>query len=118
MPERPNDRPAAGGTPISDDDPRLIVIVGSDKFPRPGLETYFAESSARSEREVDVEIETWCSCDAVIRTYCSCNKVCRCVGHVSCRCVGHVGCGCVGHSSCSCDSHSFRSGGCRCAPVH
>jgi hypothetical protein len=108
MPQRPNDRPAAGGTPISDDDPRLIVIVGSDKFPRPGLETFFAESSKRTERETEVEIETWCSCDAVIRTYCACNKVCRCVG--KCTCVGHV--------SCSCHSHSSRSGGCRCAPVH
>lgn len=113
MPERPNDRPIVGAQPIGDSDPRLVIIAGSEKFPRPGLETFFAQGTPRSESRP--EAQTLCGCDPVVRTFCACNKVCRCVG--ACSCVG--ACGCVGHRSrCSCDSHSVRTGGCRCAPVH
>ena len=93
----------------SDDEPRLYVVVNGDKFPRPGLDTFFAEAAPKGRKTV----VTGCSCDPVVATYCSCNKV------AVCRCVSV--CSCAGHRRCSCDSHTSsgtRVTGCRCAPVH
>lgn len=137
MADPPNDRQAPSG---GGDAPRLYLVVKGVKFPRPGLETYFAQSGTGPP---PTRADPHCSCDQVAGVYCSCNKVCRCVpacscvGYVNCGCVGHVGCGCVGHASCPCVSHTscgcvghtgcgcvgHRSGGsrvtgCRCAPVH
>ena len=123
MPDAPDDRtppkPADAGEP-----PRLYVVVKGVKFPRPGLETYFAQSGGGPE---PARRDPVCSCNPVVGVYCSCNKVCTCVpvcgcaGHRSCGCVGHTSCGCVGHT-CSCVGHSsgrsYGGGGCRCAPVH
>lgn len=141
MIDRPDDRPAPPSIETSDD-PRLFVLVNGEKFPRPGLETYFADSGAVTET---------CSCHPVVAAYCSCNKVrtCSCVPVCTCEAV----CSCVAHkqtvctcdsvrkqtctcnpvrrsvctcesvrSRCSCDNHSSGGGrvvtGCRCAPVH
>lgn len=108
MAERPNDRPDAASPPEAGgpaDEPRIFVVVDGRKFPRPGLETFFADTSGPAP---------------VVGTYCACNKVCRCVpvcgavGYKACSCVGNI-CSCVGHRS---YGGGFVGGGCRCAPVH
>lgn len=130
MADGPDDR--VTGTPETDANevPEIYMIVNGEKFPRPGLETYFAEAKPSGESR--------CSCDSVGGIYCSCNKVtvcscvpvctcqaaCTCVG--ACKCVAHRRCQCVGHRTCQCVGHrspgSRGSGGsvvgCRCAPVH
>lgn len=96
-PERPDDRPvapAAGG-----EDPQLFILVGSEKFPRPGLETYFAAPPDSMS-----DSGTGCGCHPVVGVYCSCNRVCSCVPV----------CSCVGHG----ESSGGGGGGCSCAPVH
>ena len=107
MPDQPNDRLSNEMGALSNEDPRIYVVVGGKKFPRPALETFFVDvppGAKDGHRD-------GCSCHPVAATYCSCNKVCTCV----------PACSCVGHTSCSCDSHSSSGGtvvGCRCAPVH
>ncbi|RJQ56590.1 MAG: hypothetical protein C4521_00195 [Actinobacteria bacterium] len=114
MSRKPDDRPKAqdesGGA-----NPEIYVIVDGKKFPKPGLETLFAdvdEAGSRNKGE-----------DYVVGVYCSCNKVCTCIPQAAprgCSCVSQTRCSCVGQARCSCDSH--RGGGsttgCRCAPVH
>jgi hypothetical protein len=99
MTERPNDRPRVSGADL---EPRIFVIVDGKKFPRPGLETFFA--SPETDQTGGKPRQDGCSCHPVGGVICTCMKVCRCVGHTSCSCVSH------------------RSGGggygCRCAPVH
>ena len=112
MTDRPNDRPSAGNAAPDDPEPRLTVIIDGREFPRPGLETFFAESGREGQEAEPQQRREGCSCHPVAGVYCSCNKVCTCIPV----------CGCVGHVSCSCDSHRSRGGGtvygCRCAPVH
>lgn len=100
MPNKPDDRPKTQPVAGPDVDPKIFVVINGTKFPRPALETYFAQPVE--------ERPAGCSCHPVVGVYCQCNKVCTCVPV----------CGCVGHVSCSCDSHSSGGGGCRCAPVH
>lgn len=112
---KPDDRPKKIE---NDKDPKIYIIVGKNKFPRPGLETFFAEPTAQQKTS-----KLGCSCDKVIGTYCSCNKVCTCVPVSSCSCVAHKTCSCVGYkvrtrSKCSCVGYYRRTTGCRCAPVH
>jgi len=100
MAEKPNDRPKTKIDKKDESEPKIYIIVDGQKFPRPGLETFFAEpEEGQTERD-----RQGCSCHPVVGAYCSCNKVCTCVPV----------CSCVGHSS-----SSTRGGyGCRCAPVH
>ena len=95
-PDKPNDRPDANSGGQSDADPKIYVVVNGKQFPRPALETMFAEAKPG-------KADSGCSCHPVVGVYCSCNKVCSCVGQT---------CSCVGHSS------GGVSYGCRCAPVH
>ena len=147
MGDKPDDRPKKV-PPGRDNDPKIFIVIDDRKFPRPGLETFFAEPHSRSDRV------SGCSCHPVVSTYCSCNKVCTCVPVSSvtkddsrrkvtssrnrcscvpvstskrrCSCVGYTrrrsSCSCVRYtrSSCSCVGYTRRSGGygCRCAPVH
>ena len=113
MGDKPTDRLGQGVPATGDEDPKIFVVVDGRKFPRPGLETYFADTRYGSEKEGGG--------DSVVGTYCSCNKVCTCVpvcarvGHARCGCVGYTSCGCVGHTS---SGGGGGGGGCRCAPVH
>ena len=115
MPDRPDDRvkPIPGKEEL---EPRLFLVVKDTRFPRPGLDTWFASidekaSTRGSDKGTDPKA---CSCDSVGGSYCSCNKVCDCVP--ACGCVGHSSCSCVGHTSSG--GSSYGGGGCRCAPVH
>jgi hypothetical protein len=105
MADAPNDR-AKSGSP-GEADPRIFVVVNGQRFPRPSLETFFAEvvPSEAPERQGG------CTCYPVVGIVCTCKRICTCVGH--CSCVGHSSCSCVGHSS-----GGGGGGGCRCAPVH
>lgn len=105
MLDKPNDTLASVSTPTADKMPEIYMIINGEKFPRPGLETFFAETKPSSTTTHG------CSCDPVAGVYCSCNKVnqCTCVPVCTCQAV----CGCVGHQS----GGSVRTG-CRCAPVH
>jgi hypothetical protein len=94
MENKPNDRLSNFVDSTSTEEPRIYVILDGKKFPRPGLETFFADVS-----EQNTATQTGCSCHPVVGTYCKCNKV--------------TVCGCVGHTS-----SSSGGGGCRCAPVH
>jgi hypothetical protein len=128
MQDKPDDRPQIPGGLLSDPDPRVTVVVNGERFPRPGLETFFARTPAR-----EVVEEDGCSCHPVVSVYCSCNKVtvcncvpvctcqgvCSCVGRPVCTCQGV--CSCVGRPTCGCDNHRSSGStvtGCRCAPVH
>jgi hypothetical protein len=133
MPQPPNDRLPSGG--LSANEPRIYAIAGGERFPRPALETFFAQDRS----SVNAGARPGCGCDPVAKVYCSCNKVhrCECVAHTTCPCVAHPACGCVGHTACPCVAHSacgcvghtcgcvghYSGGGgvivgCRCAPVH
>ena len=106
--KKPDDRIDGDAFATSTADPKIFVVVDGRRFPRPGLETYFASAQDGPCRE---HHDTGTS-QAAIGTYCSCNKVCSCVP--VCGCVGYKACGCVGHIS-----HCYGGGyGCRCAPVH
>ncbi|HPA20128.1 MAG TPA: hypothetical protein PLU30_20435 [Verrucomicrobiae bacterium] len=96
MSDKPDDRPRAETTDL---EPRIFVIVRGKKFPRPGLETFFAAPEASQPQD-------GCSCHPVGAVICTCMKVCRCVGHTSCSCVSHR------------SSGGGYGRGCRCAPVH
>ena len=95
---KPKDKPKKTATPVYEA-PQLFAVVDDEKFPRPGLETFFADSQS-----APVPAENNCSCHPVGGVYCQCNKV------RVCSCVGYVGC--------SCNSHTSGRAGCRCAPVH
>ena len=118
MANKPNDRPAPNPPQPGDDAPKIFAVVNGKKFPRPALETFFAQSAPGQSKTTQGDS----SCNPVAATYCSCNKVCTCEG--VCSCVGHRSCSCDSHTSraagCSCNSHSSGGGsyGCRCAPVH
>ncbi len=138
MPEKPNDRPKKNKAGSRGDDPKIYLIVDGRKFPRPGLETLFAEYSPEADETTEVKIETYCVCNKV----CTCDSVCTCdtVGSkeetvverkvrysareqervaAANRRVRRSKCYCV--EFCLCDSHSScygGGGGCRCAPVH
>ena len=101
MEQPPTDRPKPWAASQEESDPKIFVVVNDRKFPRPGLETFFA-------RPAEGKSGDGCSCHPVAGAFCSCNKVCTCVPV----------CSCVGHVTCSCDSHSTTRSGCRCAPVH
>ena len=117
MTDKPDDRPKKEESGPSFEEPEIYLIISGKKFPRPGLETYFADTKPGSSGT--------CGCAPVVGMFCSCNKVrkCSCVPvctcQAACGCVAHK-CSCVDHQGCSCDSH--QSGGtvtgCRCAPVH
>ncbi len=92
--EKPNHRLETVSAPEGED-PRIVTVVGKERFPRPGLETFLAQPSG--DRHED---PSRCSCHAVGCYVCTCNKV-------------RV-CSCDGYSS----SGSRSGGGCRCAPVH
>jgi hypothetical protein len=102
--DKPDDRPKQTASQDNAEEAKIFIIVNGQKFPRPGLETFFAQSGVGRDPQ--------CACNPVVGVFCSCNKVCTCVPV----------CGCVGHRSCSCDSHTSGGGGvitgCRCAPVH
>lgn len=106
MPEKPNDRPkpTTAAPKEKDVDPRIFVVVDGQKFPRPSLETFFAQAPADATPDA-----SGCACHPVLLPVCTCNKVCSCVP--VCSCDAHTTCSCVGHSS---------GGGtyCQCAPVH
>lgn len=111
--KKPDDRPKQAAAPQGDaGEPKIFVVVNGQKFPKPGLETFFAQSGVGKDPD--------CGCNPVTGVYCSCHKVCTC--HPQCGCVGHKSCSCVGHHSCSCVGHYSGGGGtvtgCRCAPVH
>lgn len=134
MPEKPDDR-LKTMSDITDEKPKIYVVINGEQFPRPGLETFFvetAEGGANGQKSSD-------SSQPAAGVYCSCNKVksCSCVpantkktttatakGSNTSKTteVKKSSCGCVGHSSCSCASHRPSSSGggygCRCAPVH
>ncbi len=114
MSDKPKDRPEQKDPETAVEPPRIFLIVGEKKFPRPGLETCFAEASGEGAEDDDSVPEVYCSCNKVRR--CSCVPVCTC--QAVCGCVGN--CSCVSHRSCSCVGHSSGGGvaGCRCAPVH
>ena len=59
------------------DEPKLFAVVDDKKFPRPALETYFADNSQNP-----IATDNRCSCNPVGGVYCQCNKVrvCSCVG--------------------------------------
>lgn len=107
---KPNDRPdmSIANFGLSDDDPELIMIVKGNKFPRPGLETYFADSH-QAHKDTGKNNDGW-----VVGSYCSCNKVKTCTCVPACSCAAHKSCSCVGHRS---GGHGGGYG-CRCAPVH
>ena len=111
MQEKPNDRPQAKTTGQPDVDPKIYAVVNGEKFPRPALETMFADSEAQGTDRGAERVVGGCACHPVI--YCSCNKVRREATAVApaCACVGHTACSCVGNSS----SGGY---GCQCAPVH
>jgi hypothetical protein len=90
--QQPDDRLKEQPDEERDIEPKIYAIIDGKKFPRPGLETFFA-----SPRTDQPGLST-CSCHPVVGTYCSCNKV--------------AVCSCVGHTS------SGGRSGCRCAPVH
>jgi hypothetical protein len=106
--DKPNDKSPGGNETF--EDPKLFLVVGDEVFPRPGLETVFADiseddrtGSARSEDDDDK--------GRIYGGVCACNKV----RVVSCGCVGYTPCSCVGYSAPR--SGSRRPGGCKCAPV-
>jgi hypothetical protein len=101
MKKKPDDRPKALDGDKAEIAPEVYIVVGGTKFPRPGLETYFAQFDPGKETPPD---QRGCSCDPVAGVYCSCNKV--------------TICGCKGHSASSRRGRSSGGGGCRCAPVH
>jgi hypothetical protein len=117
MSDRPNDRIPTEAPDGDDPEPRVYLVVGGEKFGRPGLETFYAPAPGGSN---SLASTSSCSCDAVAGTYCSCNKVCTC--NLVCTCDGHKpppGCSCVGYQSygggiggCSCNKV------CSCVPVH
>jgi hypothetical protein len=133
----PDDRPRSESAPQADVDPRIYVVVGKDKFPRPALETFFVRTTDGPATQSD----RGCACDAVVRTYCSCNKVCTCVpvrvggstsGAVTGTSATKTGTTTGAQtrstpaprrcSDCSCAGHTSGGGstvvGCSCAPVH
>lgn len=129
MAGKPNDRLK---TPETDARPEIYAMIDGKRFPRPGLETVFADLQSPAAKSTQKEPQCREEGSRMIAgAYCSCNKVCTCVpvcscvghrgcscvGHTSCRCVGYTQCSCVGHVSCSCEGHTVVTG-CRCAPVH
>lgn len=116
MADKPNDRPKPIPLNKKMEEPKIFVIIDGKKFPRPGLETFFAGSGKiEGKNENDQSRVDGCASHLIGGGYCSCNKVtsCSCVPVCSCQSV----CTCVGHRRCSCVGH-ISSGGCRCAPVH
>lgn len=113
MSQAPRDRPDPGEGTNDPPRPEIYVIVGKNQFPRPALETFFADAGQLGATN-DVSKRQGCSCDLVGGIFCECNKVstCGCVPVCTCQAV----------STCSCVGHINRSGGggygCRCAPVH
>lgn len=110
--DKPDDRPKQTASQGDMEEAKIFIIVNGQKFPKPGLETFFAQSGVGKDPQ--------CTCNPVAGVFCSCNKVCTCVP--VCGCVGHRSCSCVGHQSCGCVGHTSGGGGvvtgCRCAPVH
>ena len=103
MADMPDDRPQASESNL---EPRIYAIVGGKKFPRPGLETFFASGDAASTGSgAASQPRSGCSCYPVGGVICTCNKQCSCVSHPSCS-----------HSSGG--GGGYRVTGCRCAPVH
>lgn len=121
--EKPNDKPKKVESNTVDE-PKLFMVVGKSKFPRPALETFFADvPPAKSSKEgkcpshlngLERTSSDRCACFQVAASICQCNKVrvCECVGYSSCSCVSNRSCSCVSNRS----SRGVR--GCRCAPVH
>ncbi|MDR0429598.1 MAG: hypothetical protein LBH58_03865 [Tannerellaceae bacterium] len=102
---KPDDKPSK--TEEIFEDPKLFIVIESDVFPKPGLETAFVDYSGISSDTQ--EKLSGCICDPVGGgVICTCNKV-------------RV-CNCVGYTRESTKSRSRSSGGsrsgCRCAPVH
>ncbi|HWP95733.1 MAG TPA: hypothetical protein VN426_02710 [Syntrophomonadaceae bacterium] len=105
MDKKPDDRLKPTAAPAGDDpEPKIYLMVDGQKFVRPGLETYFADTGNTANVQ---QYKGNCSCNPVVGTYCSCNKVCSC----------NPQCSCQGHSS---SSSSSGGGGsyCSCVPVH
>ena len=104
---KPDDKPKQ--TDEAYEEPKLFVVIGNEKLPRPGLETAFVDyvdPTAAGQPANDKD-----GSQTVGGVVCSCNKV------------RVVSCGCVSYKPCSHCSHSSRSSGggrsgCRCAPVH
>ena len=103
---KPNDKPQQ--TNDAYEDPKLFIVIGNEKLPRPGLETAFVDltdDAGQTNRFADSDTSKW-----VGGAVCTCNKV------------RVVSCGCVRYKACSHCSHTSSSGGsrsgCRCAPVH
>ena len=98
---KPNDKPKQ--TDEVYEDPRLFIVTGKEKLPRPGLETAFVDFANTNDDDKN-------GSKTVGGVVCSCNKV------------RVVSCGCVSYRACSHCSHtsggSRSGGGCRCAPVH
>lgn len=110
---KPNDRPKKKKN--IELVPEIFVIIGKEKFPKPGLETYFSDTPTKREKK-----SSQCTCNTVMETFCSCNKVCTCAPVRNCLCHGHSLCACDGHVKRSKRSSGGGYGGssCRCAPVH
>ena len=107
MKDQPNDRPQAQPAEQPDIEPKLFAVVDGEKFPRPALQTMFADSAGAGG---GTQVVGGCSCNPVV--YCSCNKVASTTAVPTCSCVGHTACSCVGNSS------GGSAYGCQCAPVH
>lgn len=141
MAQKPNDRPQELSIETDETDPKIFVVVGDEKFPRPGLETFFAKTSTgpsdlqSSGEGTPSPRQVACSCEPVATTYCACNKVsqCSCVPVCTCEAVDS-GCGCVaytpktasepgsgsqaGSSSSTSSSYCSCNRVCSCVPVH
>lgn len=93
--DRPDHRPESVPVPAGED-PRITAVIGADRFPRPGLMTWFAEpvsGGGSPDRSQDGSQAVGCH-------VCTCNRVRVCT--------------CVGFGS----GGSSGSSRCRCVPVH
>ena len=129
MGDKPNDRPDAAdairidagtlpseGNLPPDDDPRVFVVVGAERFPKPALQTFLAGAGATGKSS------STCTCNPVAGIICACNKVCTCVPAAAKSAdqtsEPRPSGGCT--PNCSCVGHTSGSGYsvCSCAPVH
>jgi len=93
----PDDKPKQ--TDEAYEDPKLFIVIGSEKLQRPGLETAFVDYS---DPTADTDKDGSKTIGGVI---CSCNKV------------RVTACDCVGYTPSKSSGGSGGRSGCRCAPV-
>jgi hypothetical protein len=111
---KPNDKPQK--TSDEYEDPKLLVVVGGDAFPKPGLETAFVDfpdfygtsDENKSDKEDDDKVYS-----AVV---CSCNRVYVAESQRTLR-KRHISDFDRIEQRKSSSSGGSSRGGCRCAPV-